>query len=708
MNFGFRFLILVPVGLLLLVALYRLAVGRALTRRTFDTVLALLLLGYFGLTVGLGIFWVANQHLPVFDLHYLVGYVTLALVVVHVVFNWHVLMGFFRKRAPAALVGDGGRSWRPALRTCAWVVGLVVYAGLFYWLGRGQVSRIEITRAPLTVAETAGATASQPQAPPSLEWPIAAPLELQMVTVEGEDEPRTLADHYHQEVKHTRISIMGDSGVLNWATKPSVFKAYPDAKVVDLPAPAESADMSVGAAIDACRRPAQAFGADAITLADVSTMLRMTNGVTSTLYSARSNRRYLLRAAPSAGALYPTVTYVIARNVAGLPAGVYHYAVDEHKLHRLRTGEEACAEWAAVVARGHLVESAPVTFVFTSAFFRSAWKYRERSYRYCGLDAGHLVVQTALSAAALGYGSHPIGRFDDARVNALLDLDESEEGVLLVLPVGVVADLSRDPSGDPEFALAPKTLNGKSGPLLLLMHGSTRLDLTGATVRPLPLAEPMDKPYPDSAEVELSGELPEGDDLFSTIERRRSIRDWADPGIALEEFSSVMYSAFGRRRGAVSSPAAAAALYDASVEDNHALNLYVIVNRIEDIEPGVYHYRRDDHTLAELAGGDFRRQAYEASLSQDVVGDADAVLVMTIDLSRLGYPDGDRGYRYAALDAGMLGGRLYLQTTGMELGCCGIGAYFDDEVSEIIGVSPAKELVIYVAAIGAKKPDADR
>ena len=697
---GFRFLILVPVGLLLVVTLYRLVVGRALAQRTLNTVLAVLLLGYFLLTAGLGIFWVANQELPIFDWHYLVGYVTLVLVIVHVAFNWRTLMGFFRKRAPSALKGEGGRTWQPALRTAAWIVGLVIYGGVFYWIGRGQVRRIEITRAPSPGTTTAAAESSELHAPATFELPAAATIEHQLVTVAGEDQPRMLADYYHQQTRHTRISLARDSRVPNWSARPNVFKRYPDAKVIDLPERAESAGMSVGAAVAASRQPARAFTSAAVTLADVSTMLFMTNGVTSTL--RRPNLTYHLRAAPSAGALYPTITYVIAHNVEGLPPGVYHYAVDKHKLHRLRASEHASKELAALVARSHLVSDAPVTFVFTSAFYRSAWKYRERAYRYCCLDAGHLVVQTALTAAALGFGSNAIGRFDDAKVNAFLGLDENEEGALLILPVGAVADLPREPSGEPEFALAPKELTGRSGPLLLLVHGSTNLGLTGAAVRPFAAAEPEDKPYADLPVIDLPLSFPESDDLFGTIARRRSIRNWADYGMTLEEFASVLYYAFGigGDNGGL--------LCDPSVEANRALNLYVIANEVEELEPGVYYYRRHDHALTELRKGNHRRAAYRASLSQDAVGNAHAILVMTLDLERLGVPDGDRGYRYAGLSAGMLGGRLYLQTTGLDLGCCGIGAFFDDDVSKIIGVIPEKELVIYLAAIGAKELGAER
>jgi SagB-type dehydrogenase family enzyme len=696
---GFRLLILIPIGLLLVVAAFRLAVGRALRKRTFDIVLALLLLGYFLATAGLGVFWVANQELPVFDWHYLLGYLTAVLVIVHVALNWKTLTAFVRKGAPKVLIAEGTPKWRPAVRTTAWIIGLAVYGGVFYWIGRGQgAGRIEITRVPVLAAEAMVNRGSGSQESTRTE-PAPARL-LQQQVVEADGEKRMLADYYHEETKHTRLSVVKDSGALNWSTKPEPFKPYPGAEVIDLPAPAEAAGMSVGAAIDACRRPVHGFAPDAVTLADLSTLLFMTNGVTYTL--EKPGRTYYLRTAPSAGALYPTITYLIARNVTGLPPGVYHYAVDEHELHRLDAEEEAHERLASLVSSGHLVREAPVTFVFTSAFYRTSWKYRARSYRYCGLDAGHLAVQTALAAAALGRGSKPIGRFDDVKVNALLGLNENEEGAMLILPVGTVSTDSPIRAGLPEFALQPQELSGKAKPLVLLAHGSTCLGLTGDTVQPFPITEPADKPYPDLPVIALPGGLLDGDDLFATIARRRSIRNWADTGLTLDEFASVMHYAFGV------SEQGSDALSDPSVEDSHTLNLYAIVNRVDELAPGVYYYRPRERALTLIRKGDHREQTGAASLFQDAVRYADIALVMTVDLARMGSPDGDRGYRYAALDAGMLGGRVYLQTTGLNLGCCGIGAYFDDEVSDLIGVSPNRELVIYLAAIGAPEPGAER
>ena len=72
--------------------------GRLPTRARLNAISSLLLLVYLLATAGLGIFWVANQHLPVFDWHYLFGYATVLLVVLHLAFNLRALLAALRPR----------------------------------------------------------------------------------------------------------------------------------------------------------------------------------------------------------------------------------------------------------------------------------------------------------------------------------------------------------------------------------------------------------------------------------------------------------------------------------------------------------------------------------------------------------------------------------------------------------------------------------
>lgn len=516
---------------------------------------------------------------------------------------------------------------------------------------------------------------------------------MQRIMIRTEGRQVTLAEYYHGQTVHTRAGLMTEGRRIDWSARPAVFKEYPDADVIELTHDDVKNTMPTGKAVEARRAPVEALGPGAMTLAELSTLLRMTNGVTSEMRSPGVT--YYLRSAPSAGALYPTVTYVLARNVDGLAPGLYHYGVKGHKLHRLKTGDGLAGELADASAGPHLIRQGSVTLVFSAVFFRSSWKYGRRAYRYCNLDTGHVAGNATLAAAALGYASKLIGRFDDAKVNALLELDEGAEGALLIVPIGKPA--SAPPAGpEPAFALNPRKLQGPSEDLLLLAHGQTGLQMSSAGARTPGPQAPSDKPYKDLPQIALPRNFAAGEALFDVIARRRSARNWGQRGMTLAELSSVLYHAMGLTQSGQASHR------NPAVQGCEAINLYLIVNNVRGMDRGVYYYRRLDHALTALRKGDFRQDSYEISLDQRVVGRADVALIKTIDVRRLGATDGDRGYRYAALSAGLIGESLYLQAEAIGLGCGGIGAFFDDEVSRQIGVSPDDELVIYMSAIGVR------
>src|SRR5690242_20236069 len=134
-----------PIALAALWAAWRAASGHPVRRFALNAVFASLLLAYFAITAGLGIFWVANQELPVFDPHYLFGYLTLLLVVIHVVINGPLLARFVRKHS-AALSADG-RRWRPSVAWIARVLALVAFGGLCFWLGFSRgTSEVRVER----------------------------------------------------------------------------------------------------------------------------------------------------------------------------------------------------------------------------------------------------------------------------------------------------------------------------------------------------------------------------------------------------------------------------------------------------------------------------------------------------------------------------------------------------------------------------------
>jgi len=192
---------------------------------------------------------------------------------------------------------------------------------------------------------------------------------------------------------------------------------------IKLPPPRLASEASVEQALQA-RRSLRSFGAAPLALAEVGQLLWAAQGITD----ARGRRT-----APSAGALYPLELFLVAGNVAGLPAGVYRYVPASHELLPVVAGDRR--QKAAAACRQSWVAEAPAAVAFTAVFARTAKKYGERSVRYVPFEAGAAAENLALQAVALGLGTTVVGAFDDAELAAALGA-AGDEKPLALMPVG--------------------------------------------------------------------------------------------------------------------------------------------------------------------------------------------------------------------------------------------------------------------------------
>jgi len=202
-------------------------------------------------------------------------------------------------------------------------------------------------------------------------------------------------------------------------------------EVIKLPEGSVRQESSLWEAI-ARRRSVRRFSEKGITLGELSTLLWASQGIT-----VRAGT-HELRAAPSAGALYPIETYVLSNLVEGLRAGLYRYRVRERGLTRLREGELGAAAAEAALDQG-MVSKAGAAFIWTAVFARCSEKYRERAYRYVYLDAGHIAAHVSLAAVGLGLGSCQIAAFYDDEVNDLVGADGVNESAVYMTVVGAPA-----------------------------------------------------------------------------------------------------------------------------------------------------------------------------------------------------------------------------------------------------------------------------
>jgi SagB-type dehydrogenase family enzyme len=183
--------------------------------------------------------------------------------------------------------------------------------------------------------------------------------------------------------------------------------AVPIADII-LPRPAEQAGSLLRVLHQ--RRSIRDFSRASLTLADAAALLWAAQGVT---------HPDGLRTAPSAGALYPLETFLVAQRVEDLPIGVYHYLPDGHALAVVpRAGTPQ--DLAAAALGQECVERAAAVIVFTAEPVRTTRKYGERGLRYVHLEAGHAAQNVCLAAVALGLGTVVVGAFDDDGVRRVL------------------------------------------------------------------------------------------------------------------------------------------------------------------------------------------------------------------------------------------------------------------------------------------------
>lgn len=214
------------------------------------------------------------------------------------------------------------------------------------------------------------------------------------------------------------------------AAEPPRYKSYPEAEVISLPPPGGVgvAPADLWQALHG-RRSVRRYENTPLTINELSALLWACQGVT-----ARQSH-YLLRTAPSAGALYPFETYVFVNDVTGLPKCLAHFDLVNFRLEVVAR-EDLAPGLVKAALNQRFLAAAPVVFAFTTVPERAVWKYGDRASRYIGLDIGHLCQNLCLAAVGLGLGSCAVGAFLDGAVNALMGLDGATESIFYLCPVG--------------------------------------------------------------------------------------------------------------------------------------------------------------------------------------------------------------------------------------------------------------------------------
>lgn len=471
-----------------------------------------------------------------------------------------------------------------------------------------------------------------------------------------------LSDHYHRRTEYDPRTMIGRR--LDWSRQPGQFKTYPDLQSVELPGPGPTPGRD-----DQSERAGRAARFD---LNLLSGLLFHGGGVTL----VRRGQPY--RAAASAGALYPIEIYPAVAGLPGLADGLYHYSPFDHSLTLIRPGRPTA--WAGA--------DGPRAGLFLSAmFYRSAWKYGDRAFRYCLLDAGHVAENLILAGRAWGLRPQLAVDFRDREVNRLLGLNRNKETALALIdfiPNRSADRADGEPNDWPDAWAEDWPGQTETSPFAeafpptpALTEALAETESTGPSGRPL-----------DSAELGLHPGRPEFNlpdqplgpiDLARMIPGRRSKRNFVPAELA---------------------PDKAVALAGVLNDHHPALVCGCLVQDVAGWTDGFY--TLENGRLGLARPGRLQPALAAACLDQAWTANAgfQAAMLTNLDLAqRIGGP---RSYRALMISAGRLGQRIYLAAEALGLGACGVGAFFDRPASDLLGLSEESSLV-YLTCCGAPK-----
>jgi len=478
----------------------------------------------------------------------------------------------------------------------------------------------------------------------------------------------------------------------DWDIKPLLYKVYESLPAIELPRELPNTGVPTLAAIAATGDGPSSVVPDKALLGRLGLL---TNGSLDRTLTTPDGRTHHYRTAGGTGALYHLELYFVCGDLADLPAGVYHYSAIDHSLRRVRAGDFRAA-LAAATGQEPAVAAAPVVLAVTSTFWRNAWRYRERAYRHTFWDAGTSLSHILAVAASARVAATLVFGYADALVNALLDVEGTRESTVALVALGRAT--SEPPPAPPVERLDLPTRPLSSAEVtwhaLTAMHLASGLPTGADAARWRSRRWDPTPPDPTGPLTELRPLPPDELDARppeQIIFRRRSTRKYdTEVEIPFAAFSTLLDRS---TRGVAS---------DVLVPGAPLTDLYLIVNGVEGLAPGVYLHHPRLGAVELLREGTFRAEARRIAADQSYPGDAHVNLYYLARLPSILGHYGNRGYRLAQLEGALHAGKLHLGTHALGLGAVGSTAY-DDEVIEFFSPHAAGKDYGFVTVFGKRR-----
>jgi SagB-type dehydrogenase family enzyme len=404
----------------------------------------------------------------------------------------------------------------------------------------------------------------------------------------------------------------------DWDHFPLFYKQY-EAALPRIPLPREWQAPDV-AAVDVLAGSARPITSD-VDLAGLARWLYLSAGVTK--YAERRGKRWLFRAAGSAGARFPLELYVAVPDGGNLPAGVHWYDPEAHAL--VTIADPPAGQSPAVVVTG--------------VPWRTGWRYRERGFRHIYWDAGTMLAQLLPLADSSGFPGALYTRFPDEPITRLVGADGVQE-----FPVAVIALGPGTPALTPTGTATSGSLDSDAIelPLVTAAQHAGDGDVLGP---PIDRGTPIPPPT-EAADVTVDEVIAQRGSI------RRLYRDRSVPRAFVEASMSAAM------RG---------------VDVPH----WLVVHAVDGVDPGLYRW---PDLATPVRTGISREDTYRVALEQGLAAEAAFVAVSAVPLADVD----DRRYREVQLLAGLVEGRLHLMAYALGFAATGM-TFRDADIPDLLG-----------------------
>ena len=328
--------------------------------------------------------------------------------------------------------------------------------------------------------------------------------------------------------------------------------------------------------------------------------------------------------------------------------------------------------------------------------WRNAWKYRSRTYRHFGWDNGTILANLLAMSEASKLPAKIVTGFVDSQINELLSLDTKREVAFSLIALG---HQQSTPSSPPPISplnlpIVPYSKEEVDYPAMRKMHEASSLDSASevASVRGQTPSHDFPPPKGSTTSLQPPTDSIPADTIEKVISRRGSTRQFSRQSITLAQLSLILHRATREIPADFLEP-----------PGSHLNDLYLIVNSVDGLPAGAYAYDWVRKALELLKPGDFRDKAGFLGLDQQIPADAAVDVFFLADLKKILDRYGNRGYRAAQLEAGILGGKLYLAAYAQHLGASGL-TFYDDDVVNFFSPHARGKSAIFLVALGRSAP----